>query len=469
MFKGLKIMVIGAGLSGRSAARWLACAGADVTISDTKPLDQWDQQGLVELEACGVRLEAGGHSQEKVGHSDMVVVSPGVPLDSPPVAAALQNKVPVCGDLCLATALWKGPIIAITGTNGKTTTTMLTYRMLESSGIPCVCGGNIGIPLFDLFDENDEKCVAVLEVSSFQLDYFMPTPLFDLPIFTSATVLNLAPDHMDRYLSLDFYRRSKARIFDMLGKEGLALLPAREKTSLWISKGPGPNLAYFGRRKSEAAHSCGCFFDQDNRELFVRFPHQDEIFYSLKQWRPKGLHNLENLSAAVALASWNNASQRGIQQVIDTFEAPQHRLQFVAEINGIQFYNDSKATNVAAACCAIKSLEQPGILIAGGSSKGEDFTNLGKAAEASMIKAVVLMGQEAERIEKALPSSIKVVRVKTNGNGVKAMEAAANKALSLAQPGDLVLLSPACASFDLYENYAERGNVFKQVVEALKG
>ncbi len=467
MFRGLKILVIGAGLSGLSAARWLAASGARVTVSDTKPLDQWDQHTLKRLDQLGLKVEAGGHSLKTVEDSHLIVVSPGVPLNSEPIAFALKHEIPLCGDFSLAAALWKGPVIAITGTNGKTTTTKLAYEMVKASGIPCVCGGNIGTPLFDLFDHNEEECVAVVEVSSFQLDYCIPTQFATLPTFKAATVLNLAPDHLDRYANLDAYKRSKAHIFDMVGEKGLALLPDNEDPQEWICQNKGPVTAYFGI--DENADKPGSFCDVEGQVLVVKHPNGDESSFSLKKWGPKGLHNLANLAAAAMLAKWCNASSEGIQSVIDSFEVPEHRFQLVAEINGIQFYNDSKATNVAAACSAIKGLDRPGVLIAGGSSKGEDFAELGKAIEKSKLRAVVLMGEEAQRIRKALPDSVRTVHVKTNGNGFKAMEAAAKEAVSLARQGDLVLLSPACASFDLYESYVERGNVFKQVVEGLKG
>ena len=467
MFKGQKILVIGAGLSGLSAAKWLAASGAEVTVSDAKPLDLWDQYALKELQQMDIKVEAGGHSLKTVQGSNLVVVSPGVPMDSEPVTAAIKSNIPLCGDFCLAAALWKGPIIAITGTNGKTTTTKLTYEMVKASGIPCVCGGNIGTPLFDLFNQNAQDCVAVLEVSSFQLDYCLPTNFAPLPAFEAATVLNLAPDHLDRYPNLDAYRKSKAHIFAMLAENGLALLPDNEDENLWMRRKSGLNVVHFAEKSPR--DNWGSFCDQYAKKLFISLPGQNSAFYSLDKWRLKGIHNLKNLAAAAALASWIGATAKGIQQAIDTFEAPEHRFQFVGEINGIQFYNDSKATNVAAACSAIMGLDRPGVLIAGGSSKGEDFSELGKAIKESKIKAVVLMGEEAPRIKKTLPRSVKVIHLKTNGNGIKAMEAAANEAVSLAEPGELVLLSPACASFDLYKNYVERGNVFKQVVQSLKG
>ena len=469
MFAGRNILVIGAGLSGCSAAKFLTAAGAEVTVSDSKPINQWDSALIEKLKTLGIKVEAGHHSLKSIRGADLIVVSPGVPMDAEPVAVALKEEIPLCGDFCLSASLWKGPIIGITGTNGKTTTTMLVYEMLKASGIESVCAGNIGTPLFDLFDQNSEECVAVLEVSSFQLDYCLPTPFAPMPQFSASAILNFAPDHLDRYSSMDDYKESKAKIFNLLQQDGLALLPIafnRDKDK-WLSCPKDVNVALFGQKEEGIEH--GSFYDPLTKELWVNLKSSSPVSYPLQDCRLSGLHNFENIAAATPLATWLGAEPEAIQATIDSFKAPPHRFQYVGELNGIKFYNDSKATNVAATCSAIKGLDAAGVLIAGGSSKGEDFSELANAVKASNLRAVVVMGEEASAIKASLQDVIPVTHVKTNGNGLKAMQDAIAVAFKMAKSGDLVLLSPACASFDLYKNYAERGNMFKQAVNALKG
>ncbi len=464
-FKGSRIIVIGAGVSGRAVAGWLTSKGASVVLSDAKPLEAWPEDLVRWCRNKGVKIEAGGHGLSGVSNFDMVVTSPGVSPDSPVLARAAREGVPVMGELYLGLSMWAGPVIGITGTNGKTTTTTLVARMLEMAGVPSVPLGNIGTPVCGLLHVSPET-VAVVEVSSFQLDHFpkVPPKGLSMPRFRGVAWLNLAPDHLDRYGTLSAYGRSKARILEFQSEEDWAVFNAHDEASIiWSEMSRGMKL-FFGRGKGEMP---GAWYLEDRIE-FIPYNGSRES-YNLDRWSLVGDHNLENLCAAIPLARLCGASQHGIQMAIDNFTPPAHRIEWVAEIAGVNYYDDSKATNVASVIRALSSIPGPKILIAGGQGKGEDYLPLAEAAVRSGVKAAVVLGEEAGRLGDVFDPVTRVFPVPMNGNGFKVVKAAVEQAGALAKPGDSVLLSPACASFDLFKNYQERGQAFVQAVFDLVG
>lgn len=472
------VTVLGAGESGRAAARWLAGQGARVTVSDRRLLHEWKEDFVAWCRGKGVKIEAGGHSEYVCTLCDILVASPGIPSGAAPLKAAMNAGVTVVNDLVLAACFWKGPIVAITGTNGKTTATMLTVHLLENSGIKAVAAGNISPPLFKVMEDNARDTTAVLEVSSFQMELLerewrLP---FTKPCISVAVWLNLAPDHIDRHGDMDHYGACKARLLQLQDPHGHAVLNADDKNLLpWRHEGGGRRF-WYGRQRHSPRDPCA-WFNKDETKLFVDLAGAEEPGlgkeqYDLSAWGLAGRHNLENLAAAVAAARLSGASTRDIQRSLSAFRAPPHRFETVALVNGITYINDSKATNVAAALGAVSSSPGPVVLIAGGQGKDEDYLplaqNLERLARHGMLKAVLLMGHDAQIISntlcgfKKIREIIKVIPGVDNGRAI--MKKAVEKAVFMASPGDVVLLSPACASFDMFPDYRQRGRAFRDAV-----
>ncbi len=464
-FKGARVTVLGAGLSGRAAASWLRSQGAKVLLSDLRPLENWPEDLAQWCEDLGIGIEAGGHSEKALFEPDLVVASPGINPELPLLAEARERGVLVMGELYLGLSMWQGPVVGITGTNGKTTTTSLVAEMLKKAGVPSVSAGNIGTPVCSLLNEARQWTVAVVEVSSFQLDYFPRERPMEMPRprFKGVAWLNLSPDHLDRYSDLREYGRSKAKILEFQSQEDWVVFNAQDENLLeWWERARAQRL-FFGRERRDIPGAW--YVGKGMVEFFGPGGTVEE--YSLEKWSLVGEHNLENLCAAIPLARSCGASREGIQQAIDTFRPPAHRLSFVAEVDGVDYYDDSKATNVASVIRAISSIPRPKVLVAGGRGKGEDYSALAEAASRGNVRAVVVIGEEAERLAEAFDKyDVPVAPVRGNGNGFDVMKSAVRKAKGLAYPGDAVLLSPACASFDLFANYQERGRAF---CEALAG
>lgn len=482
LLEGKKIVVLGCAKSGEATARWAFKQGAKVVISDLKPLSAW-QEGLVSwAKQAGIVLDAGGHHLGLWQDAELIVVSPGIPLDIEPLQLMREKRVKVVGELFLAASLWHGRLAGITGTNGKTTTTKLVGDMCKQAGLDVVVAGNIGKPFIEAVDEcgdgkTPEDKIAVLELSSFQLEGFEGSPIFPswhLPCFEVVAWLNLAADHLDRYSGMEAYGDAKARLMEFQSEKDRVILNRDCKLlENWDEKAKAERL-YFGRKNKEGKEEVGAWFAEVDRDLMVKIDGLQE-HYDLSKWELKGVHNLENLAAGVLVAKCLGVKKDAIEKVIATFKAPHHRIEFVAEKQGVAFYDDSKATNVGSVLTALQAMDRQVVLIAGGRGKGEDYFALGAPDILEKIKAVVVIGEEAEGLERVFSSHIPVVRlgadvVSTVGmtnsvdHGWQVMDLAVKKASELAEAGDVVLLSPACASFDLFRNYEERGKAFKKAV-----
>ena len=458
--KGKKITVLGIGISGREAARWLCGNGGIVTLSDMLPEKDWPEDIKKWCGTKGVMIEVGGHMEETIKTSDLVVVSPGVPSNAPPIKWAKAQGIPCLGEFALAVSLWKGPIIAITGTNGKTTTTKLLGAMMEKEGKRHVVAGNVGVPFISCMDQNSPETLAVLEVSSFQLDYIP----FEGNFFNAAAWLNLSPDHLDRYEDFKAYGESKAKLFDLQGENGWAVINHDDPELIpWRKRGAARRLFF----SASPLDRPGAWFQEEKGILHCVVDDNTREEYDLSKWQLKGVHNLENLAASVLLARVSGVGQKAVQSAIDTFRAPSHRLQFVLADKDLVFFDDSKATNVASSLMAIRALKEKIVLLAGGRGKGEDYSPLRVPAREGRLRAVVTLGEEAQAIGEVFSGIVPVIRINGSDEGQKIMKEAVSAAVFYAKKGDAVLLSPACASFDMFKNYEERGKAFQKAVREL--
>jgi UDP-N-acetylmuramoylalanine--D-glutamate ligase len=444
---GRRVTVVGLAKSGIAAARLLREVGAEVAGVDARPLDQLGRE-VAALAAAGVRFYTGADAAA-FERADLVVASPGVPLDGPQLAPARARGVPVIGELELGWRAMEGETIAITGTNGKTTTTALTGSLLSGQPRPVLVGGNIGTPLAAHALSFAVDGLIVAEVSSFQLetiDTFQPR---------IAVVLNVTPDHLDRHGSFQAYLEAKARIFQNQTPADCAVLNADDPATAGLASRTRAHVLWFSRR-TVLAHGV---FVRDGWVVARLNGHVEEIA-PLSEIRLRGQHNVENVLAATACALWLGLGDEAIRRAIGRFRAVEHRIEFVRDLRGVQFYNDSKGTNVASTIKALESFEERVVLIAGGKGKGQDWAPLAEAARGRVGRAVMI-GEDGPRIGAALAS------VGIAVSSAATMQAAIDAARAQAGPGDIVLLSPACASFDMFDNYEHRGDVFKRLVGAL--
>ena len=443
--KDKKVLVLGLARSGLAVARFLVGQGARVTINDC--LTATELGSAVEVaRSLGCSLALGDHPVEVFSEAELIVVSPGVPLDLPPLAAVRSEGIPIIGELELASRFLQLPIVAISGTNGKTTTTALVGDMLQRSGRRVFVGGNIGNPLVELLQEKAVPEVAVVEVSSFQLDS-MET--FHPQV---AVLLNISEDHLDRYDSFASYVASKCRLFTNQRENDIAVVPADDPLIRRSCTSRGRSLHFDLTEPSAQAHLEG-------DHLVCQVPPGASNRYDLRHWQLTGNHNLENLLAAALASTCMGAKAQALQESISTFKPLPHRLELVRHWRGIRFYNDSKATNVDSVVRSLGSFTSPVILIAGGRDKKGSYAPL-KALVRQRVKMLVLLGEARFRLAKILGHHTHTVVVDN-------MEAAVPLALAAAVPGDVVLLSPACASFDLYNDYQARGDHFRSMVHAL--
>ncbi len=465
MFHGKKIAVLGMGEAGRAAATWLRSKGAVLSCFDDKPIQQWQQPFLDWCRENEVEvLEAKGFGQGMLRQFEFLVVSPGIPSDHPLLESARENKVPMVGELYLAASLWKGPMVAITGTNGKTTTTLLTTHLLNESNIDSLYAGNISPSLFRLMDKDNGRRCAVLEISSFQLEYFMDTPLEGLkePVFECCVCLNVAPDHLDRHGDMEGYKRAKEKLFSYASENGYAVL--------------GSGAESFKTRGRRILLS-DVTLTKGDTHLLIPIDDDQKIEVSLSAWRPRGRHNLENLAASLICGLALGASLQKMERAMASFEVPSHRLESVGSLNGVEFIDDSKATNVHAVVKGLEAISNGKvILIAGGRAKGEDFSLLAQElnqmgnGDGRRVKAAILIGEAAKEIGARLRGVVEKIEVISGLEGQEVMDRAVEEAYSLAGEGDKVILSPACASFDMFQNYKARGESFKKSVQRiLKG
>jgi UDP-N-acetylmuramoylalanine--D-glutamate ligase len=444
--KGKKVLVVGLGKSGLAAALFLRKRGAQVTVSDMRSAAALAKEIPALLDA-GIMVESGGHGLLTFRRQDLIVVSPGVPMDTPELVQVKAFGLPVIGELELAAQYLKGSVLAITGSNGKTTTTALTGEILAAAGIQTQVGGNIGVPVVALIEDSTDAGWSVLEVSSFQLE---STQLFHPKI---AVILNITPDHLDRHGTFENYAMAKERI-SLAQTDADALVLNADNSRAAEAAGRTKAKVYWFSLEAPVVQGA---WVQDGQIVFRASKDAGiEPILPLKGIPLKGAHNIENVLAAVCAAKLTGAASEAIAKAVAAFHAVEHRLEYVATVNGVEYYNDSKATNVDAAAKAIEAFPGCIHLILGGKDKNSNYADLSDLLR-KRVKAVYTIGSAAEKIESQIRGMTPLVSCETLDKAV----AAAGKA---ARPGDVVLLSPACSSFDQFENYEHRGRVFKELV-----
>ncbi len=444
-----RVLVVGLGKSGVASALFLKERGARVTVSDTKSPEELRDEIPVLLDH-GITVETGGHGERTFRGQDLIVVSPGVPVDAPPLMQARASGEPVIGEIELAAQHLPGPIVAITGSNGKTTTTTLVGDILKAGGFPVAVGGNIGTPAISLVSNATRDTVAVLEISSFQLETiktFRPKV---------AVILNITPDHLDRHRTFQTYVDAKARIFENQQAADFAVLNEDDPTCRSLGDRTRAQVVLFSRKQEVQKGA----YIRDGKILFRDGVVQREIMLA-SEIPLKGAHNVENVLAGVCAGALMGCQPEQIRQAIVNFKAVEHRLEFVATIRGVDYFNDSKATNVDATIKALESFPRNIHLILGGKDKGSDYTVLNDLLR-ERVKRVYTIGAAAEKIESHIKGSVEIVHSETLENAIR-------RANAVAVAGDIVLLAPACASFDQFQSYNHRGRVFKEVVRSLAG
>ena len=449
--KGKKVLVVGLGKSGLAAALFLRRQGAHVTVSDIRSAEALAKDIPALLDE-GINVEAGGHGLLTFRRQDLIVVSPGVPLDTPELVQARNFGRPIIGELELAARFLKGKILAVTGSNGKTTTTSLLGEILEKAGMPTLVGGNIGVPVVALIEESTDETWNVLEVSSFQLE---TTQQFHPAI---AVILNITPDHLDRHGTFENYALAKERIFAEQDGNDYCVLNADNIRAAAAAERSKAKVFWFSLEhpvEQGAWVDGGAVMFKPSRDA------EAENVMPLSGISLKGEHNVENVLAAVCAARLAGASVEAVRKGVEEFKAVEHRLEYVATLNGVEVYNDSKATNVDATAKAIAAFPGNIHLILGGKDKNSDYTMLSQLLR-ERVKAVYTIGSAAAKIESHLRGVVAIHSCET-------MEKAISAIAAVAHPGDIVLLAPACSSFDQFESYEHRGRVFKQLVNEWRG
>jgi UDP-N-acetylmuramoylalanine--D-glutamate ligase len=443
-----KVLVIGLGKTGLAAAQFAAARGAQVTVSDEKPQAEL-KEALGALAGLSLRLFAGGADPAALDGIDLVVPSPGVPPFNPLIREAERRGIPVMSEIELAFRFLRVPVIAITGTNGKTTVTTLIGQLLAKAGKSVFVGGNIGNPLIGYVGGPQEDDWAVIEMSSFQLQRI---ETFRARV---AVLLNVAPDHLDYHADCAEYRRAKERIFENQQPGDLAVLNADEAGSAALAARLRARVVFFST-KAEPAE--GMSFKKDT--LTYRAGGRSIETYPASMIRIPGRHNVENVMAAVMAARYAGCAPGVIVQAVESFTGLAHRIEFAGKRGGVSFYDDSKGTNVSAVVRALEAFEAPVILLLGGRDKNGDFETLEPVIRRH-VKEMVLFGEARGRIGEKIGGIVKTVEAATLRDAIHA-------AYEDAASGDVVLLSPGCASFDEFRNYAHRGEVFKETVSGLK-
>ena len=444
--RGKRVLVVGLARTGVDTALFCAARGAAVAATDSRTETEIGAE-IAKLREAGVTLELGGHQEKTFLAQDLIIPSPGVPADAPLLQVAREKGITIWSEIELAYRFLKGRLIGITGSNGKTTTTSLVDHILNNAGFSTILAGNIGTPLIGRVDASRDDTVTVVELSSFQLE-LIETFRPNIGIF-----LNLTPDHLDRHRTMEAYGAAKARIFENQTEEDAVVLNADDAATTPYAP-TRPRLYWFSRKQRVAQ---GAYVRGE--EIVFRRDGVEEFVLKRGDIPLVGAHNLENVLAAVAAARIAGAETGAIDKGVRSFAGVEHRLEFVAEVGGVRYYNDSKATNVDA---TLKSLDAfPGriLVILGGKDKGSDYTLLQKPLREKAILAL-LVGAAAEKIEKQIAGSVAIEHA---GN----IELAVEIASRAARPGDIVLLAPACASFDQFQNYEHRGRVFKELVRQL--
>lgn len=449
--KGKKVLVVGLGKSGLAAALFLRRHGAQVTVSDVRSAEALAKDIPALLEE-GIMVETGGHGLLTFRRQDLIVVSPGVPLDTPELTQVKSFGLPVIGELELAARFLKGKMLAITGSNGKTTTTALVGEILEAAGVSTLVGGNIGVPVVGLIELSTDETWSVLEVSSFQLE---STEQFHPQI---AVILNITPDHLDRHGTFENYARAKERIFAEQNEQDFVVLNADNARAAAAASRSAAKVYWFSLEHPVMRGT----WVENGFVVFRREKHAaTEVIMPLSGIPLKGEHNVENVLAAACAACLAGVLPEVIRRAVENFKAVEHRLEYVATLNGVEFYNDSKATNVDATAKAIAAFPSGIHLILGGKDKNSDYSQLSQLLRAR-VRAVYTIGSAAPKIESQLRGVVSLHSCETLDKAVSAAAAAAH-------PGEVVLLAPACSSFDQFESYEHRGRVFKELVNEWRG
>jgi UDP-N-acetylmuramoylalanine--D-glutamate ligase len=455
--KDKKVVVLGMGMSGLAAAEVLARRGARVVVSEEKDNDRF-KESLAFLHLRGVKTELGGHREETLNKAELIVTSPGIPLNILPLQRAREKGVPIIGEVELAYRISSGlSFIAVTGTNGKTTTTALIGKILREGGKKAVAAGNIGFPLSQEVLKASPGDIMVVEISSFQLETieeFKPQV---------SVILNISPDHLDRHSAIEDYIAAKKRVFSNQKEEDSLVLNADDPIVSQFAREAKAQVFPFSRKKKLKR---GVFVEKG------RIMSGGKKICLVEEINLPGLHNLENCLAAIAVSLIYNIDLGALRKSLQEFSPLEHRLEYVDEIKGVKFINDSKGTNVEAVLRALETVSGPVVLIAGGRDKARLVNGQAGAGQGSdffkwrdllkeKVRALILLGEARGRIKSALSDFKNIEEVKT-------VEESVRKGYSLAHPGDSVLLSPGCTSFDMFKNFEERGNIFKEAVKQLK-
>ena len=448
---GKKVLVMGAARSGIASARFLAARGAIVVLNDAKPFAEWSEQAQ-ELKSEGIGCLGGDTPSWLLDQTELLVISPGIPTKTIPVRYAERAGADVIGEIELASRYLKGRVAAITGSNGKTTTTQLTGEILKNAGLRTQVGGNIGTPLISLVETSREDGWTVVELSSFQLETirdFHPAV---------AAVLNVTPNHMDRYESFNDYAAAKHRIFTNQVSGDLAVLNADDElVSSWASG----LRAHVSRFSVKQELKDGLFLR--GLDIVSRSGGAERVLMARDEMKLRGLHNVENVLAALSIGMACGASPESMRETVRQFEPVEHRLEFVSELEGIKFYNDSKATSVDATVKALEAFRDDAgkvVLIIGGLGKKAPYGPLAKLVS-DKVRKLILIGDDADTIAEQLGEFASFEKSSD-------MHDAVARSFAAAEGGDTVLLAPACASFDMFESYEHRGKVFKKEVQSLK-
>jgi len=444
--EGKKVLVVGLGRTGEAVCEFLVQKKAEVKVSEKKQANQTAEIIKTWTEK-GVSFETGGHQRASFLEADLIVPSPGVP----PIAElkdALIHGVEVISEIELAFRYLKGKVIGITGTNGKSTTATLTHQILKNGGHKSFLAGNIGTPLISFVETSKADHFYVAELSSFQLEYVKHFRAY------ISVLLNVTPDHLNWHQSFDGYYAAKKHLVELQTEHDCAILN-RDDPLIWALKNEvDPSVFGFSR---ETSISPGCFIGE---ESIICSNDEQENIMRLEDIPLPGIHNQENVMAAVSVGHLLNIPTSIIKAGVTHFRGLEHRLEKVTVLKDVAFYNDSKATNVGATLKSIQSFDQKIVLILGGQDKGGDFEML-KEPASHRVKEIILLGEASEKIAKALQNGIPI-KVATS------LREAVELGFAAASPGEIVLLAPACTSFDMFTNYEERGRVFKQEVMAMK-
>ena len=460
LYPGIKVLVMGLGQTGLAAVKFFRKCGARVSVSESTPKSQINVKTLEILKEQGIYLESGSHTVDFFQSADLIFVSPGIPLNLEPLVAAHSLSIPIVGEMAIVAQYIKTPVVAVTGTNGKTTVTTLLGELFKACGKKVFVGGNIGTPLFEYLNGPQDADIVVAEISSFQLDTGGDAKGLHPEV---ALLLNITPDHLERYASFDAYAAAKFKIFAAQDNGDIAIMNADDteimnRQQLW----PRNRKYFFGKKLNGLS---GAAMNEKIIRLSESSQADDSLLlpdesYDLAGTSLETSPNLQNAAAAILAARLLGCSSSDIKKGLRQFSPLAHRMSLLTEINGVKYYDDSKATNVGAVHSALSALASPIILIAGGRDKGGEYSMLNDLVQ-QKVKKLLLIGEAKEKMARVLAPF-------TNVEVLDSLEEAVNRAADSADPGDIVLLSPACASFDMFENYAERGNYFKKSVFEIK-